>query len=163
MLYVVMLGGRHPHASIEVHDVVFAQADSLEHTYPQLRSAWFGSPKGLHIDAWMEVHGVDGYRVELTQAAPQPGALRLFLLNLGGYERQVFGEAHRYLLVAATDKAAAKQLGKQRMAAGWLKPHTDAVLDVDDCLPIDLVAGRYVHLVKGDHPETVQRNDYILI
>lgn len=163
MLYVVMLGGRHPRASIEVHDVVFAQGDSLEQLYPELRTAWFGSLKGLHVDSWLEVHGIDNYRVEFSQAAPQPGALRLFFLNLGGYERQVFGEAHRYLLVAARDKAEAKQLGKQRMAAGWLKPHTDAILDVDDCLPIDLLAGRYVHLVEGEHQGIRQRSDYILI
>jgi hypothetical protein len=163
MLYVVMLGGRHPRANIEVHDVVFAEAGSLEQTYPQLRNAWFGSPKGLHIDSWIEVHGVDRYRIELSHAAPSPGAMRLFFLNLGGYERAVFGEAHRYLLVAATDKAAAKRLGKQRMAADWLKPHVDAVLDVDDCLPIDLVAGHYVHLVEGDHQGSVQCNDYIVI
>ena len=163
MLYVVMLGGRHPRASIEVHDVVFAQADSLEQTYPQLRNAWFGSLSGLHIDSWLEVHGVDGYRIEFSQAAPPPGAMRLFFLNLGGYERGVFGEAHRYLLVAAVDKNAAKKLGRQRMAADWLKPHTDNVLDVDDCLPIDLVAGRYVQLVRGEHAQTLQRSDYILI
>ncbi|HDS1737198.1 DUF1543 domain-containing protein [Pseudomonas sp. BP8] len=163
MLYVVMLGGRHPRASIEVHDVVFAQADSLEQAYPQLRNAWFGSAKGLHIDSWLEVHGVEGYRVEFSQAAPQPGAMRLFFLNLGGYERQVFGEAHRYLLVAATDKATAKRLGKQRMATGWLQPHTDAVLDVDDCLPIDLIAGRYVQLVEGPHQGMLQHSDYVLI
>ncbi|MEG0859919.1 MAG: DUF1543 domain-containing protein [Pseudomonas sp.] len=163
MLYVVMLGGRHPRANVEVHDVVFAQADSLEQSYPQLRTAWFGSSKGLHIDSWLEAHGVDGYRIEFSQAAPRPRAMRLFFLNLGGYERQVFGEAHRYLLVAATDKAAAKRLGKQRMVADWLKPHTDAVLDVDDCLPIDLVGGRYVHLVEGDHHGSLQRSDYILI
>jgi len=163
MLYVVMLGGRHPRASIEVHDVLFAQADSLEHTYPQLRATWFGSPKGLHIDSWLEVDGVDGYRIEFSQVAPSPGDMRLFFLNLGGYERQVFGEAHRYLLVVAPDKATAKQLGKQRMGAGWLKPHTDAVIDVDDCLPVDLVAGRYVHLVEGEHRGIVQRSDYILI
>lgn len=163
MLYVVMLGGRHPRANIEVHDVVFAQADSLQQIYPQLRNAWFGSPSGVHIDSWLEVHGVDGYRIEFSQAAPQPGSMRLFFLNLGGYEWQVFGEAHRYLLVVAADKVQAKSLGKKRMAAGWLKPHTDAVLDVDDCLPIDLVAGRYVHLVEGDHQGIVQRSDYILI
>ncbi|HEK1768985.1 TPA: DUF1543 domain-containing protein [Pseudomonas putida] len=163
MLYVVMLGGRHPRASIEVHDVVFAHADTLDQTYPQLRSAWFGSPKGLHIDSWLEVHGVDGYRVELGHAAPQPGAMRLFLLNLGGYAPGVFGEDHRYLLVTATDKAAAKQIGKQRMATGWLKPHTDTVVDVDDCLPVDLVDGRYVHLVEGEHRGTLQRSDYIVI
>ena len=47
MLFVVMLGGKHPRAKIEVHDVVFAIADSLEATYPQLRQGWFGSPAGL--------------------------------------------------------------------------------------------------------------------
>ena len=106
---------------------------------------------------------MDGYRVELGLAAPQPGAMRLFFLNLGGYAPGVFGEAHRYLLVTATDKAAARRIGKQRMAAGWLKPHIDATLDVDDCLPVDLIEGRYVHLVEGEHQGTVQRSDYIVI
>ena len=53
MLFVVMLGGKHPRAKIEVHDVVFAVADTLQHTYTQLRDGWFGSPKGVHIDACM--------------------------------------------------------------------------------------------------------------
>lgn len=43
MLYIVMLGSKHPHVRIEVHDVVFTAADHLEETYPQLREAWFGS------------------------------------------------------------------------------------------------------------------------
>ena len=163
MLYIVMLGGRHPRASIEVHDVLFAQAETLADTYPQLRANWFGSPKGLHIDAWMEVDGVDAYRIEFSQASPAPGALRLFFLNLGGYEPGVFGEAHRYLLIAAPDKATAKRLGRHRMAKGWIKAHTDAVLDIDDCLPIDLVGGRYVHLVEGEHCGIVQRSDYLPI
>lgn len=163
MLYVVMLGGRHPRASIEVHDVLFAHADSLEQTYPHLRQAWFGSPKGLHIDAWLEVDGIDTYRVELSHLAPGPDDPRLFFINLGGYERDVFGEAHRYLLVVAQNKVEAKQLCKQRMQAGWLKPHTDAVLEVDDCLPVDRADGRYVHLVAGAHKGIRQRSDYILI
>ncbi|MFR0673356.1 DUF1543 domain-containing protein [Enterobacterales bacterium AW_CKDN230030176-1A_HGKHYDSX7] len=163
MLYIVMLGGRHPRASIEVHDVVFAQGNTLEALYPDLRNAWFGSPKGLHIDSWLEVDGLEGYRVEFSQAAPPPGAPRLFFLNLGGYEPHTFGEAHRYLLVVAPDKATAKTLGKRRMAPNWFKPHTDAVLDVDDCLPIDAVDGRYVHLVEGPHQGIVQRSDYRLI
>ncbi|MFJ4345594.1 DUF1543 domain-containing protein [Pseudomonas sp. NPDC089401] len=163
MLYVVMLGGRHPAAKIEVHDVVFAHADTLEQAYPQLRSAWFGAAKGLHIDSWLEVHGVDGYRVTLQPASPAKDALRLYFINLGGYEPNVFGEAHRYLLVAAANKVQAKAMGKQRMQRGWLKPHTDAVLDVDDCLAIDQVAGLHVHLVHGEHADTVARSDYILL
>ena len=41
-LFMVMLGGRHARANTEVHDVVFAVADSLEESYPQLKNAWFG-------------------------------------------------------------------------------------------------------------------------
>lgn len=163
MLYVVMLGGRHPRANIEVHDVVFAWAPTLEETYPQLRDAWFGSAKGVHIDAWMEVEGVNGFRVEVSSTAPGPGSPRLYLINLGGYDPSVFGEDHRYLLVVARDKNEARREGKARMRAGWLQPHTDAVMDVDDCLPIDLVAGRYVHLVEGPHRAVVHRNRYIVI
>jgi len=163
MLYVVMLGGRHPHARIEVHDVVFARGETLATLYPQLRSAWFGSPKGVHIDAWMEVHGVDGHRVEFSQVAPRAGDLRLFFLNLGGYERDTFGEAHRYALVVATDAAAAKRLARRRMVPTWTKAHTDAVIDIDDCLPIDQVGGHYVHLVEGVHQGIAQYSDYILI
>ena len=163
MLYIVMLGGRHPRASIEVHDVVFVQGSALAPLYPDLRRAWFGSPKGLHIDSWLEVDGIDGYRVAFSQAAPAPGAPRLFFLNLGGYEPHTFGEAHRYVLLVAPDKATAKRLGKRHMASSWFKPHTDAVLDVDDCLPIDHVGGRYVHLVEDAHRGIAQYSDYILL
>ncbi|MFG0671968.1 DUF1543 domain-containing protein [Pseudomonas sp. xss_1] len=161
MLYIVMLGRRHAGAKIEVHDMVFAQAPSLQQAYAQLRDAWFGSQQGLHIDAWLEVDGVDGMRVELHPYPAKRGALRLYFINLGGYERGVFGEAHRYVLVSACNKADAKALGKQHMQAGWLKPHTDAVLSVDDCLAIDCVDGLYVHLVEGPHKPVVSRNDYI--
>ena len=77
MLYVVMLGGRHPRAKIEVHDVVFAVAESLEGTYSQLREGWFGSPAGMHIDSWMAVDGVEGYKLAFTDQAPAGGAVTI--------------------------------------------------------------------------------------
>jgi len=163
MLFVVMLGGKHPRAKIEVHDVVFAIADSLEAAYPQLREGWFGSPSGLHVDSWMQVDGVEGWKVQLSPLAPLPGAPRLYFINLGGYEAEVFGEAHHYLLVVAHDKAEAKAKGKRKMLSHWSKAHTDALLDVDDCLPIDAVDGRYIHLVEGEHRGVIQHNDYIVI
>lgn len=163
MLFVVMLGGKHPRASIEVHDVAFVVADSLEAAYPQLREGWFGSRSGLHIDAWMRVDGVDGWKVELSPLAPAPGAPRLYFINLGGYEAAVFGEAHHYVLVVAPNKREAKARGKQHMLTHWAKSHTDALMDIDDCLPIDLVDGRYIHLVEGPHRGVIQRNDYIVI
>lgn len=163
MLFVVMLGGRHPGAKIEVHDVAFVIADSLESSYPQLRDGWFGSQKGLHIDSWLEVDGVDGYRVGFSDLQPAPGEPRLFFINLGGYEPGQFGEAHQYLLVVARDAAQAKELGKRRMPRGWDKPHTDALLDVDDCIAVDQVGGRYVHLQAGEHRSLRQRSDYIVL
>lgn len=163
MLFVVMLGGKHPRAKIEVHDVVFAIADSLEATYPQLRQGWFGNPAGLHIDAWMRVDGVESWKVELSPLAPLPGSPRLYFINLGGYEANTFGEAHHYLLVVAQDKNQAKSRAKQHMLKHWHQAHTDALLDVDDCLPIDQVSGRYIHLVEGEHRGVIQHNDYIVI
>jgi hypothetical protein len=163
MLFVVMLGGKHPKAKIEVHDVAFVVAQSLEAAYPQLRQSWFGKAAGLHIDAWMAVDGVENYKVQISPLAPRSGSPRLYFINLGGYDSQVFGEAHHYLLVVANDKNQAKFKGKQQLLAQWSKPHTDAVMDIDDCLPIDLVDGRYIHLVEGEHSGVVQRNDYITI
>lgn len=163
MLFVVMLGGKHPRARIEVHDVVFVVADSIQAAYPQLRQSWFGSPQGLHIDSWMAVAGVENWRVELSAVAPGPDENRLYFINLGGYEKEVFGEAHRYLLVAARNKREATSKGKQRMAIHWTQAHTDAVLDIDDCLPIDEASGRYIHLVEGPHDGIRQSNDYIVI
>ena len=163
MLYVVMLGGKHPAAKIEVHDVVFALGDSLAGCYPQLRANWFGQANGLHIDSWMAVDGIDGYRLEWSNQAPAANELRLFFINLGGYQTGLFGEEHRYLLVVAKDIAGAKALGKQQIMNIWDKPHTDNIIDVDDCIPIDYIAGRYVRLVSGSYRETKQQNDYILL
>jgi hypothetical protein len=163
MLFIVMLGGKHRQAKIEVHDVVFVAGDSLQGCYRQLRESWFGLQDGLHIDSWLEVDGIEDYRIQLSALAPAAGEPRLYFINLGGYERGVFGEAHRYVLVTARNKTEAKALGKQRMLAGWLKPHTDALLDVDDCLPVDQAGGHYVHLVRGPHRGIVQRSDYLLL
>ena len=65
-LFMVMLGGRHARANTEIHDVVFAVADSLEDSYPQLKNAWFGEQKGLHIDAWTQVNGVESAGTEIA-------------------------------------------------------------------------------------------------
>ncbi len=71
-----MLGGKHPQARIEVHDVVFTAADRLEDTYPQLREAWFGSQDGLHIDSWLEVDGISDCKVELSAQASAAGLVQ---------------------------------------------------------------------------------------
>ncbi len=163
MLYVVMLGGKHPKAKIEVHDVVFVQASQFTDTFSALRQQWFGSPQGLHIDSWLAVDGVEQYKVSFSHQAPAAGELRLFFINLGGYQAGCFGEEHRYVLVVAPDKVTAKQRGKQLMLASWQKPHTDNLMDVDDCLEIDSVDGRYVRLTAEPHQGIELQSEYIIL
>ena len=162
-LFMVLLGGKHPRAKIEVHDLVFATGETLQDTYNQLREQWFGLSKGLHIDAWMRVEGLEGYQIHLSPTAPAAGELRLYAINLGGYVPEEFGEAHTYGLVVAENAFEAKQKAKRQLIHNWYKPHTDAVIDVDDCLPVDFVNGSHVHLVEGEHPALNFENDYIVI
>lgn len=162
MLYMVMLGGNHPKAKIEVHDIVFACGDRLQDTYPALVRNWFGDPKRVHIDAWMQVDGVGDYAVRLR---PQPATSgpKLFFVNLGGYLSQVFGEDHRYLLVVADDLHSAKIQAKAQAGALWHKPHKDNLADVDECLQLDQVDGLYVHLLREPHQGCYSENDYIVL
>lgn len=166
-LFIVMLGGRHARANTEVHDVVIAVGDSLRDTYPQLKNEWFGEQKGLHIDAWAQINGVafEGikYRLQFVDAAPNQSDQKLFLINLGGYDAREFGELHRYVLVVAQNEMVAKQRGKDYFSTNWQKQHTDRVLDVDDCISIDQIHGRYVQLVEDNFNDNHWENTYLMI
>ena len=166
-LFIVMLGGRHARANTEVHDVVLAVGDSLEDIYPQLKSAWFGEQKGLHIDAWAKLQGLEfeneNYQIHFTNAQANQADQKLWLINLGGYDAREFGELHRYILVVAQNAIVAKEKGKQYFAAHWQKQHTDRVLEVDDCIAIDQVHGRYVQLVEGTFAKGIWENTYLQI
>ena len=80
-LFVVMLGGRHARANIELHDVVFAIAPSIEQTHEQLRQQWFGELAGLHIDSWMTVDGV-----EVGGWTPVPEGIEVEPVSGGRYD-----------------------------------------------------------------------------
>lgn len=163
VLHVFMLGGRHPRARIEVHDVTFANVDRVEDAYPQLRGDWFGQAKGLHVDGWLAVDGVEDYQVRFADVGPAPDAPRLYFLNLGGYLPRSLGEAHDYLLLVARDPVEARRKAAGLYAASWIQPHTDALLEVDDCIAIDQVGGRHVQLLPGPHRGITLVSDYIVI
>ena len=60
-LFMVYLGGMSLGANIEIHDVQFVAAQTIEDTYPLLRKHWYGTPKGLHLDSYKDLMGTDGY------------------------------------------------------------------------------------------------------
>ncbi|MEO3879982.1 DUF1543 domain-containing protein [Rheinheimera fenheensis] len=163
MLYMVLLGGNHPMAKIEVHDVVFINCDDIHRSHDKLRELWFGDKNRVHIDSWMAVHGVDGYRIDLSNHLPENDGLNLYFVNLGGYVPERFGEEHRYVLLVAESKDQAKLKAKQAISNIWDKPHKDNLLDIDDCLRIDNVEGFYVKLTKIGHEPNVFKNDYIVL
>ena len=100
-LFAIYIGGEHPGANIEVHDMRFVAAPSIEDTYEALKRQWWGRPGSLHIDCWSELSHADGYEIALR---PEPffGPERLFYVNLGGYDRIEFAEKHRNVFVVAS-------------------------------------------------------------
>ncbi|WP_347460698.1 DUF1543 domain-containing protein [Acinetobacter sp. ANC 7454] len=165
-LYITLLGGKHEKANVEVHDIVLVISSDIESAFPYLREQWFGLQKGLHVDGWMKINGVSyqdkNYRVQIADT-PVDKDLKLFLINLGAYLPDQFGEIHKYLVVAAKDKAEAKAQDKLAIEKTWFKPHTDAVIDVDDCLELKKINQKFVHLVEGDFEPNSFKNDYLII
>lgn len=162
-LFIVMLGGRHPRAFIELHDVAFVFATELAQTVPALKQHWFGQSQGLHIDSWMIVDGVDGYQVRKSALRAAEHEPKLYFVNFGGYLSAQFGEEHSYELVVATTSQQAKDIAKLRRNSQWLKPHTDFLADVDDCIELTELGGHFVQLIPGAHQQLQIQHDYIVI
>lgn len=165
-LYIALLGGKHEKANVEVHDVIPVISSDIKTAFPYLKQQWFGVQKGLHVDGWMMINGVSyqdlNYQVQVTDT-PVKQDLKLFLINLGAYVPDQFGEIHKYLVVAAKNKTEAKAQGKLAIEKTWFKPHTDAVIDVDDCLELNEINQKFVSLVEGDFEANSFKNDYVVI
>jgi hypothetical protein len=162
-LFAVYLGGRAPKCYTELHDVVFVVAPTIEATYERLMDKWFGDPLRLHIDSWIMLDHVDGYRVVLNQqSSNQPE--KLYFVNLGAYRPGEFTELHANLLLVGRDVTEIKQRAKQSLLQGAITVHTDDLFDVDDCLRIAEIDGYHVHLeFVGDTPPLVPNNGYHVI
>jgi hypothetical protein len=156
-LFAIYVGGEHPGANIEVHDMRFVAAESLEQTHDALRRQWWGRPGSLHIDCWAEITQADGYDVTL---APEPftGPERLYYVNLGGYDGVDFTERHRNVFVVADTLVYAKKRALKR-ATGWSEPHRDDIYEAEQAFALDeTVADQRLHihltssLLAGDPP-----------
>jgi len=146
LLFLVVLGGRCEGCHIELHDVRFVVGARIEDTFDQLRQQWFGRRRGLHIDSWLAVRRVDGWRVVLRRE-PGAGPERLWFVNRGGYDPSQLAEHHAFGLVVASSAPLAKVRARSLPGPGMVQRHTDDLHAVDDCLPITLLEGWHVHLI----------------
>ncbi|HEY1789926.1 MAG TPA: DUF1543 domain-containing protein [Verrucomicrobiae bacterium] len=144
-LFAVYLGGRAFRCNTELHDVVFVAGESIEASYERLMDKWFGDPLRLHIDSWLELRIVDGYRVSL-QSHSSAQDKKLYFINLGAYLPGQFTELHANAFVVAADEAEVKKRAKSELLLGAQSVHTDDLYDIDDCLEIVEVDGQHVHL-----------------
>lgn len=147
-LFLVYVGGSAPGANIELHDVRFVVADSIEATYPALKRQWFGDRSSVHMDSYVHVHHVDGYKIELAKQPTKAGE-KLYFVNFGGYFPGKLAEYHDFTLVVAGSSDKARALAKTKVLAAGLANaeqfHKDDLLEVDDCLAVDLLDGYHVH------------------
>ena len=161
-LFLVVLGGRTATSHIELHDVRWVVGTDIEATIPALKQQWFGLKRGLHIDSYVAVDQVDGYKVELIQDRYEPraemdpkrggGFDQLWFVNLGGYDSGSLMELHQFGLIVAPSKQAAKARARRRWLNEAAQVHKDDLhgIDklnaVDDCLPIAGLEGWRIQL-----------------
>jgi hypothetical protein len=165
-LFAVFVGGDHPSANIEVHDLRFVLGETLEATLPALRAGWWGKARSLHIDGYAELGAVDGWQVEVRAGpAPDRAARGLWFVNLGGYSPDLFGEQHNYLFLAGADRAEIWTRARA-LSPTWTGRHKDNFARVDDMIEVNTLlagAGWHVRLDKpaatGAGPRIV--SDYI--
>lgn len=149
-LFAIYVGGEVEGGNIEVHDMRFVAASSLKETYAELVEQWWGKPKSLHIDCWAEITHADGYDVTLS-SDPFAGPLRLYYINMGGYDKSQFTELHRNLFVVAENVTEAKRRAKAAIT-GWDQPHRDDMYEAEQifCLNNTLRTKRlHIHLTPA--------------
>jgi len=147
-LFAVYLGGRAPRANTELHDMVFVAGTGIEDCYEQILEKWFGTPGRVHIDSFLELDIVDGWRVTLRDT-PARQKQKLFFVNLGAYNGSDFTELHAVSFHVAEDAPPAKEAAMARhFTQGVSEPHKDDLYDIDDCLAVDTVNGLHVTLTR---------------
>jgi hypothetical protein len=146
-LFAVYVGGEVEGANIEVHDMRFVVARSIEETVPELKRQWWGIPKSLHIDCWTEIGHADSYDVAL-RGESFPGEEKLYYVNLGGYDRTKFLEMHQNVFVVAKTVQEAKSRAI-KSAKGWDAPHRDEMYEAEQAFSLAQAAAierLYIHL-----------------
>lgn len=154
-LFVIYIGGAHEKSLIELHDMRFVVANTIEETYETLRKSWWGNPTSLHLDAWGVLNYADGHSLRISHTLPEPCDNRLYFVNLGGYDSHLFTELHQNVFVVASNEAQAKHKAVQQITR-WESPHRDYLHQVDTLLDLNQLLATnnyYLHFEKEINPK----------
>ena len=115
-LFMVQLGGRPKGRLIEQHDIFFGIANHVNELIVDINNHWPAVKNKWHIDSYRAISQVDNYAIKLVESSSQAESandLKLFFINLGGYQRGSFEEFHYKLLIVAATQADAIKQAKQ--------------------------------------------------
>ena len=174
-LFLVVLGGRAKKANVELHDVRWVLGSRIEDTYDVLRSDWFGSLEGLHIDSYKKINYVDGYKINIKKIEkkkliknkfPNENDTKnsLYFVNIGGYNPNSMQETHEFGFVVASSYLEAKNKAKSKWLIGYKKKHKDDItflrklITLDDCKLIKIIGNWEIDLIQEN--DFFEENNY---
>ncbi|WP_367103360.1 DUF1543 domain-containing protein [uncultured Psychrobacter sp.] len=118
-LFMIQLGGRPKGRLVEQHDMFFGVANHVNELISDINSHWPEVKNKWHIDSYRAITKVDDYSIKLVEtnesnhSEKDDNGLKLFFINLGGYQHGSFEEFHFKLLIVATSQAEAIKQAKQ--------------------------------------------------
>ena len=145
-LYMVQLGGRPKGRLIEQHDIFFGVANQVSELIDDINQHWPEVKNKWHIDSYRAITKIDNFVIKLIESSEQiksSADLKLFFINLGGYQQGSFEEFHYKLLIVAPNQAdAIKQAKKSEFYKQFtFKDETspfDAASHIDDKFEVDI-------------------------
>lgn len=145
-LFMVQLGGRPKGRLIEQHDIFFGIANQVNELVDDINQHWPEVKNKWHIDSYRAISKVDDYTIKLVESGSQAESandLKLFFINLGGYQRGSFEEFHyKLLIVAATQADAIKQAKQSEFYKAFTYKDKDspfnAASHIDDKFEVDI-------------------------
>ena len=143
-LFIVVLGGRTKKSHIELHDVRWVVGTKIEDTFSDLREEWFGDRRGLHIDSYIKIKHIDGYKINLKKTIKPNINLsetltnkKLWFVNLGGYKKNVMSELHQFRLLVAESSKEAINRAKNIWERNIENIHKDDLHNINDIKALD--------------------------
>ena len=145
-LFMVQLGGRPKSRLIEQHDIFFGIANQVSELVDDINQHWPEVKNKWHIDSYRAISKVDNYAIKLVESSSQAESandLKLFFINLGGYQRGSFEEFHyKLLIVAATQADAIKQAKQSEFYKAFTYKDKESLFNaashIDDKFEVDI-------------------------